>query len=51
MEHPESAKTITQYPEAGDNVVEKPRFTNKKVYINTTQYFDDVPESARNFYI
>ncbi len=53
-------KYITQYPEDGDNVVRKPRldltgFENLsglgRVYINETQYFDNVPEVAWNFYI
>jgi predicted helicase len=51
-------KYITQYPEDGDNVVLKPRFDsaqrddNKgKVYINDTQYFDNVPQVAWEFYI
>jgi hypothetical protein len=37
-----------------DNIVEKiwtKSFVDGKVYINETQYFDGVPESARNFYI
>ncbi len=49
---------ITQYPVDGDNVVQKPRFDSVqrsdaqgKVYINDTQYFDNVPEVAWNFYI
>jgi len=51
MEHPDSSKLITQYPETGDNIVEKPKFVDGKVYINKTQYFDNVPELAWNFYI
>ena len=54
---------ITQYPIDGDNVVEKIRFelnpvrvqnsdrVDGKVFINETQYFDNVPEIAWNFYI
>ncbi len=57
---------ITQYPIDGNNLVEKPRFSCSplscpppseglgevgKVYINDTQYFDNVPEVAWNFYI
>lgn len=55
----------TRFPISGDNVVDKPVFEqnlsdNKepatdnqtgKVFINKTQYFDDVPEVAWNFYI
>jgi very-short-patch-repair endonuclease len=44
-------KYITQYPIDGDNVVGKIKFQDKKVYINDTQYFDNVPEVAWNFYI
>ncbi|GET23043.1 type ISP restriction/modification enzyme [Prolixibacter denitrificans] len=42
---------ITQYPIDGDNVVQKPSFENEKVYINDTQYFDNVPETSWNFFI
>jgi len=55
---------ITQYPEDGDNVVTRPRFAVNegpkvmnpevivgRVYINETQYFDNVPEAVWNFYI
>ncbi len=49
---------ITQYPVDGDNVVTKPCFdsaqrsdNNGKVYINDSQYFDNVPEIVWNFYI
>lgn len=42
---------ITQYPEDGNNVVEKPIYKNGNVYINETQYFANIPEVAWNFYI
>lgn len=42
---------VTTYPMAGDNVVEKPRYEGGNVYINSTQYFGNVPETAWNFYI
>ncbi len=51
LESPEVEKYITQYPIAGDNKVTKPNYTDGKVYINDTQYFDKVPELAWNFYI
>ena len=60
LESPIVSNYITQYPEDGDNVVVKPRldltgFKNLsglgRVYINETQYFDNVPEVAWNFYI
>jgi predicted helicase len=51
LESPIVDKYITQYPIDGDNVVQKPTYTDRKVYINDTQYFDSVPETAWNFYI
>ncbi|MBU0487753.1 MAG: DNA methyltransferase, partial [Bacteroidetes bacterium] len=42
---------ITQYPIDGDNVVIKPCYETGKVYINDTQYFDSVPQTAWDFYI
>jgi len=57
LESPVVNKLITQYPQSGDNVVTKPKFTKRAgksvgdVYINDTQYFAGVPEVAWNFYI
>jgi predicted helicase len=51
LESPTVEKYITQYPEDGSNVVTKPKYQDGKVYINDTQYFDNVPEVAWNFYI
>ena len=57
IEAPVVEKFITQYPVDGDNKVSKPHFIptslneRGKVYINETQYFDNVPEVAWNFYI
>jgi predicted helicase len=42
---------ITTYPIAGSNIVEKLAYKNGKVFINTEQYFGNVPEVAWNFYI
>lgn len=42
---------ITTYPEPGDDVVDKLKFEDRKVWINSEQYFGDVPEVAWNFYI
>lgn len=39
------------YPVDGDNVVIKPKFENGKVFINDTQYFNNVPQIAWEFYI
>lgn len=55
----------TRFPISGDNMVAKPMFEQNlsddnepttgnqtgKVFINKTQYFDDVPSTAWNFYI
>ncbi len=35
----------------GDNVVDKPRFENGRVWINKTQCFDNAPDVAWGFYI
>jgi len=51
LESPIVEKRITTYPQAGDNIVVKPRFENGKVRINDEQYFDNVPEIAWGFYI
>ena len=51
LESPAVEKYITQYPEDGNNVVVKPKYENGKVYINDTQYFDNVPQVAWEFYI
>jgi len=40
---------ITTYPEAGDNKVEKVAYASGKVYINTHQYFGNVPEEVWEF--
>jgi predicted helicase len=44
-------KYITQYPIDGDNVVVKPKYQDNKVYINDTQYFNNVPQIAWEFFI
>lgn len=42
---------ITQYPIDGDNKVTKVKYENGRVYINETQYFDNVPDVSWGFYI
>ncbi len=43
---------ITQYPVIGDNIVnKKANFEDGKVWINNTQYFENVPQVAWEFYI
>lgn len=58
LESPIVENFNTQYPVDGDNVVIKPRFdsdqrndNNGKVFINDTQYFDNVTEVAWTFFI
>jgi predicted helicase len=51
LESPTVEKYITQYPIDGNNEVVKPKYENRKVYINDTQYFDNVPQIAWDFYI
>jgi len=35
----------------GDNMVDKPRFEDGRIWINATQYFDSAPEVSWGFYI
>lgn len=56
MEHSELDNFITQYPIVGNNVVEKVRWDALsenigRVWINSEQYFDNVPLMAWEFYI
>ena len=51
LESPIVEKFITQYPVDGNNVVGKTKYQDGKVFINDTQYFDNVPQIAWEFYI
>lgn len=51
LESPIVEKYISKYPQTGTNIVGIPKYENGKVIINETQYFEDVPEVAWNFYI
>lgn len=52
MEHKESSNLITKFPVSGENeLTQTPKFAENKVWINEEQYFDEVPETAWNFYI
>lgn len=51
LESPTVEQYITQYPMDGDNVVGKSTYKDGKVYINEIQYFDNVPQTAWEFYI
>ena len=51
LEGVEPQQGMADFPIAGSNEVEKPEYRDDKVYINGTQYFDNVPLVAWNFYI
>ncbi len=51
LESPTVENYITQYPIDGDNIITKPKYQDGKVFINDTQYFDNVPQVAWEFYI
>jgi predicted helicase len=51
LESPKVNNFITSYPVSGTDKVEKIEYKMKRVYINQTQYFGNVPEVAWNFYI
>ena len=51
LESPVVEKYISKYPITGTNVIGKIKYEDGKVFINETQYFEDVPEVAWNFYI
>ncbi len=42
---------MTLDPIDGNNTVGKPKYLDGKVFINDTQYFDNVPQIAWEFYI
>lgn len=44
-------ETDSSYPIEGNNLVDKIAYKNDKVYINKTQYFDNVKENIWQFYI
>ncbi len=51
MESPILSKFITAYPIEGDNIVEKIKYDDGKVYINKEQYFDGVSQEVWDFYV
>jgi predicted helicase len=51
LEGVEPVQGVATYPKEGNNNVEKLSFQNDKVWINDTQYFDNVPSIAYDFYI
>jgi predicted helicase len=51
MDSPVLDHLITTYPVGGTHDVKALRYENGNVFINETQYFGGVPETAWNFYI
>ena len=51
LESPVVEKPICKFNISGSDIMVKPKYENGNVYINDTQYFEDVPEVAWNFYI
>ncbi len=51
MENSSTWAVEVGYPIIGNNVVEKVEYKDNRVYINETQYFDNIQESAFNYYI
>ena len=51
LESPKVSQFTTTYPVSGSATVEKISYKDGKVFINSEQYFGDVPEIAWNFYI
>ena len=48
---PSLSEKTAAFPVAGTNLVEETRFSQNRVYINGAQYFDNVPETAWEFFI
>lgn len=51
LESTKISEFITTYPESGSDTVDKSVYKEGKVFINETQYFGEVPETAWNFWI
>ena len=51
LESPKVNKFITTYPTSGSDTVEKIEYKDGSVFINSEQYFGNVPEVAWNFFI
>ena len=51
LESPKVNRFITTYPNAGSDKVEKLVYKDGNVFINSEQYFGNVPETSWNFYI
>ena len=51
LEAPKVNEFITTYPADGSNIVEKVIYKDGKIFINSDQYFGNVPEQTWNFWI
>lgn len=51
LECPRVEKITTPYPISGNNIIDEIKYRHDKVFINESQYFDDVPEMVWNFYV
>lgn len=51
MENSPSWAIEVGYPIVGSNIVENVEYKDHRVYINEAQYFDNISESAFNYYI
>ncbi|GHT63365.1 hypothetical protein FACS1894110_01010 [Spirochaetia bacterium] len=51
LEGLKSSDTLATYPIEGTNQIDKLNYLDEKVWINKTQYFDDVPPEVWEFYI
>lgn len=51
LTHPAVQKPITTFPESGTDVVDKPIYRDGRVYINDTQYWDNIPKEVYDFHI
>lgn len=51
MENSSSWDVEVGYPISGSDVVDKVEYKNNRVYINETQYFDNIQECVFNYYI
>ena len=51
MESPKLNTLITTYPQPGDNTVTQIKYDAGKVWINKTQHFTNIPQTAWNFQI
>ena len=51
LESPKVNKFITTYPTQGSDTVEKIEYKDGNVFINSSQYFGNVPEVTWNFWI